>query len=77
MTGWKLKAARVVAMAGLLIAGLGVSAALADPGNGNGGGNGNGYSSGVRAPEGDVPIDTGDFERTPVAAGAADEDIPF
>jgi len=43
----------------------------------SGGGNGNGYSSGVRAPEGDIPIDTGDFERTPVAAGAADEDIPF
>ena len=43
----------------------------------SGGGNGNGYSSGVRAPESDIPIDTGDFERTPVAAGAADEDIPF
>lgn len=34
MTGWTLKAAKVVAMAGL-IAGVGVSAALADPGNGN------------------------------------------
>ena len=40
-------------------------------------GNGNGYSSGVRAPEGDIPIDSSDFERTPVTAGAADEDIPF
>jgi hypothetical protein len=38
MTGWTLKAAKVVAMAGLLIAGVGVSAALADPGNGNGNG---------------------------------------
>ena len=40
------------------------------------GGNGNGFSSSVRASESDVPIDTGDFERTPVGAGA-DEDIPF
>jgi single-strand DNA-binding protein len=40
-------------------------------------GNGNGYSSGVRAAEGDVPIDSSDFERTPVTAGAGDEDIPF
>ncbi len=40
-------------------------------------GNGNGFSSGVRASESDVPIDTGDFERAPVAAGAPDEDIPF
>jgi single-strand DNA-binding protein len=41
-------------------------------------GNGNGYSSGVRAPESDVPIHTGDFEAAPVAAGAAaEEDIPF
>lgn len=39
-------------------------------------GNGNGFSSSVRAAESDVPIDTGDFERTPVSA-AADEDIPF
>jgi single-strand DNA-binding protein len=39
-------------------------------------GNGNGFSSSVRASESDVPIDTGDFERTPVGAGA-DEDIPF
>jgi single-strand DNA-binding protein len=38
-------------------------------------GNGNGFSSSARA-ESDVPIDTGDFERTPVGAGA-DEDIPF
>ena len=39
-------------------------------------GNGNGFSSSVRATESDVPIDTGDFERTPVSTGA-DEDIPF
>jgi single-strand DNA-binding protein len=39
-------------------------------------GNGNGFSSGARASESDVPIDTGDFERAPVGAGA-DEDIPF
>jgi single-strand DNA-binding protein len=42
-----------------------------------GGGNGNGFSSSVRASESDVPIDTGDFERTPVSSGAADDDIPF
>ena len=39
-------------------------------------GNGNGFSSGARATESDVPIDTGDFEGAPAAAGA-DEDIPF
>ena len=39
-------------------------------------GNGNGFSSGARDTESDVPIDTGDFERTPVNA-AADDDIPF
>jgi single-strand DNA-binding protein len=39
-------------------------------------GNGNGFSSSPRATESDVPIDTGDFDRTPVNAGA-DEDIPF
>jgi len=39
-------------------------------------GNGNGFSSGARAAESDVPIDTGDFERTPVGA-ATDDDIPF
>ena len=38
--------------------------------------NGNGFSSSVRATESDVPIDTGDFEPAPVAAGA-DDDIPF
>ena len=43
---------------------------------GSGNGNGNGFSSSVRASESDVPIDTADFERTPVGAGA-DEDIPF
>jgi single-strand DNA-binding protein len=42
-----------------------------------GGGNGNGFSSSVRAAESDVPIDTGDFEAAPVAAGAVEEDIPF
>ncbi len=42
-----------------------------------GAGNGNGFSSSVRAAESDVPIDTADFERTPVNAGAADDDIPF
>ena len=36
MTGWKLTAAKLAAMVGLLIAGIGVSAAFADPGNGNG-----------------------------------------
>jgi single-strand DNA-binding protein len=40
-------------------------------------GNGNGFSSTARATESDVPIDTGDFETEPVAAGAADDDIPF
>jgi single-strand DNA-binding protein len=43
-----------------------------DAGNG-----GNGFSSSARATESDVPIDTGDFETAPVAAGAADDDIPF
>jgi single-strand DNA-binding protein len=40
-------------------------------------GNGNGFSGSVRAVESDVPIDSGDFDTTPVAAGAADDDIPF
>ena len=40
-------------------------------------GNGNGFSSNVRASEGDIPIDTGDFEASPVGAGVADDDIPF
>jgi single-strand DNA-binding protein len=40
-------------------------------------GNGNGFSSSARATESDVPIDTGDFETPPVAAGVADDDIPF
>jgi single-strand DNA-binding protein len=40
------------------------------------GGNGNGFSSSAPAQESDVPIDTGDFERTPVGA-STDEDIPF
>ena len=42
-----------------------------------GGGNGNGFSSSARASDSDVPIDTGDFERTPVSSAAADDDIPF
>jgi single-strand DNA-binding protein len=41
-----------------------------------GAGNGNGFSSSPRAAESDVSIDTGDFDRTPVAAGS-DDDIPF
>jgi single-strand DNA-binding protein len=41
-------------------------------------GNGNGFSGNARTRESDIPIDTGDFESTPVAAGAAaDDDIPF
>lgn len=39
-------------------------------------GNGNGFSASVQSTESDVPIDTGDFE-PPVAAGVADDDIPF
>jgi len=42
-----------------------------------GAGNGNGFSSSARAAESDVPIDTGDFDRTPVAAAGNDDDIPF
>jgi hypothetical protein len=38
MTAWKLTAAKLVATIGLLIAGIGVSSAWADPGNGNGNG---------------------------------------
>ncbi len=41
------------------------------------GSNGNGYSSSVRAAESDIPTDTSDFETAPVAATAADDDIPF
>jgi single-strand DNA-binding protein len=48
-----------------------------DAGNGGNGGNaGNGFSSSSRGTDSDVPIDTGDFERTPVGAGS-DDDIPF
>ena len=39
--------------------------------------NGNGFSSSALPTESDVPIDSGDFERTPVAAAAAEDDIPF
>ena len=42
-----------------------------------GSGNGNGFSSSSNAQESDVPIDTGDFERTPVGAAGGDDDIPF
>lgn len=41
-----------------------------------GSGSGNGFSSNVQAAEGDVPIDSSDFEPAPVTAGS-DEDIPF
>ena len=47
-----------------------------DAGAGNGNASGNGFSSSVRAAESDVPIDTGDFDRTP-AGGGTDDDIPF
>jgi single-strand DNA-binding protein len=40
-------------------------------------GNGNGFSSSARATESDIPVDSSDFERTPVAATAGDDDIPF
>ncbi len=40
-------------------------------------GNGNGFSSSVSAAASDIPIDTDDFVSAPVAAGAADDDIPF
>jgi single-strand DNA-binding protein len=40
-------------------------------------GNGNGFSSTARAPEGDVPIDSSDFETAPAATAVADDDIPF
>jgi single-strand DNA-binding protein len=46
-------------------------------GDNAGNGNGNGYSSGVRAVESDIPVDTGDFVSAPASAGAADDDIPF
>ena len=39
--------------------------------------NGNGFSVSRAASESDVPVDTGDFEPAPVAAGASDDDIPF
>ena len=42
-----------------------------------GNGSGNGFSSSSHAQESDVPIDTGDFERTPVGAAGGDDDIPF
>jgi single-strand DNA-binding protein len=39
--------------------------------------NGAGFSSGAQPSEADVPIDTEDFETTPVVAGAGEDDIPF
>src|SRR5438094_4803627 len=44
---------------------------LGAPGGGENGGNGGRFS-----PPSDVPADTGDFEKAPVAAGS-DDDIPF
>jgi single-strand DNA-binding protein len=46
---------------------------LGAPGGVENGGNGGG---GRFAPQSDVPADTGDFEKAPVAAGS-DDDIPF
>jgi single-strand DNA-binding protein len=43
----------------------------------SGGASGNGFSVSRAASESDVPVDTGDFETAPVAAGASDDDIPF
>jgi hypothetical protein len=40
-------------------------------------GDGNGFFSTVLARDSGVPIDTGDFETTPVPARAADDDSPF
>jgi single-strand DNA-binding protein len=36
-----------------------------------------GENGGRFTPQSDVPADTGDFQQAPVAAGAADDDIPF
>lgn len=41
------------------------------------GASGNGFSSGVRAAEGDIPVDTGDFVGAATGGAAADDDIPF
>jgi single-strand DNA-binding protein len=44
------------------------------------GANGNGFSGSARVAatgQGDVPIDSGDFDSPPVAAGVAEDDIPF
>jgi hypothetical protein len=40
-------------------------------------GNGNGFSGNAPTTESDIPIDSSDFVTAPVAAGAADDDIPF
>jgi len=40
-------------------------------------GSGNGFSSGAQPSEGDVPIDTDDFQSAPVGAAAGEDDIPF
>jgi single-strand DNA-binding protein len=36
-----------------------------------------GENGGRFTPQSDVPADTGDFQKAPVAAGSADDDIPF
>ena len=50
---------------------------LSSPEGQSGNGNGNGFSSGVRAQDSDVAIDTADFEMAPAGASASDDDIPF
>jgi hypothetical protein len=62
-------------LVGSLSAACGSSTVSNNP-PGNDAGNGNGFSGSARATESDIPIDTGDFE-PPVAAGVADDDIPF
>jgi single-strand DNA-binding protein len=42
-----------------------------------GGANGNGFSSGARAAEPDVPIDSSDLQVSAVGSAAGEEDIPF
>ena len=41
------------------------------------GGENTGNGGGRFTPQSDVPADTGDFQQAPVAAGGADDDIPF
>lgn len=40
-------------------------------------GSGNGFSGGVQPAQSDVPIDTDDFESSPVGTAAGEDDIPF